>query len=76
MQHLMDSLPARLSRQLKHELYTYLNGRSNFYRYLHGDMLLSPAQQEEIIARVVRMGGDLNVEFDAYVDVLDFQTEG
>lgn len=76
MRHLMDSLPARLSRQLKHELYTYLNGRSNFYRYLHGEMLLSPAQQEEIIARVVRMDGDLSVEFDAYVDVLDFQTEG
>lgn len=76
MQRLMDSLPAKLSRQLKHELYNYLNGRSNYYRYLHGDMLLSPVQQQEIAARVARMGSGLCVEFDAYVDEIDFQLQG
>ena len=75
MHRLMDSLPAKLAQQLKHELYIFLNGRSNFYRYLHGEMLLSPAQQREIAERVARMGCDLQVEFDSYVEEPDFYCE-
>ena len=75
MHRLMDSLPAKLAQQLKHELYVFLKGRSNFYRYLHGEMLLSPEQQREIAERVARMGCDLQVEFDSYVEGLDFYCE-
>ena len=75
MHRLMDSLPAKLAQQLKHELYIFLKGRSNFYRYLHGEMLLSPAQQQEIAECVVRMGCDLPVEFDSYVEEPDFYSE-
>ena len=48
------------------------SGMSAYYRYHHGERLLSPKLQEEIRDIIVRFGGSKDVKFDHYVTSWDF----
>ena len=51
----------------------YLNGHANYYRYHHGERLLSPEQQEWIINLFRRYGYTEGLTFDNYIYVYDFK---
>ena len=51
----------------------YFNmGKGEYYRHHHGEKLLSPKQQQEILHLVSLCGSIEGVEFDHYVTAYDF----
>lgn len=48
------------------------SGMSAYYRYHHGERLLTPQLQEEIRDIIVRFGGSKDIRFDHYVTSWDF----
>lgn len=51
----------------------YFNmGKSTYYRYHHGERMLSPKQQHDILELVALCGSIDGAEFDHYVDSYDF----
>lgn len=69
-----------LFREVKHKDYTplrdrmkaYLGGHGTYYRYNRGERMLTPEQQEWILALFRRYGYDGDLHFEHYADVLDF----
>lgn len=50
---------------------TYLGGNGTYYRYHHGELLLTEAQQQHIINIFKRCGYTEGLEFDGYRNVYD-----
>lgn len=50
----------------------YLGGNTAYYRYHHGKRLLSPDQQEWILALFRQHGYTEELHFDEYRDIYDF----
>lgn len=57
---------------LRDRIKAYLGNKSAFYRYHHGERLLSPKQQEWILALFRKYGYEENLHFDGYRDMYDF----
>lgn len=57
---------------LRDRLKAYLGGNTTYYRYHHGERLLTPEQQEWIVNLFRRHGYTENLRFDAYRDMYDF----
>lgn len=59
--------------RIRTEIKNYLGGHSTYYRYNKGERLLSPEQQQHIIAIFNKYGYKENLAFDGYKDVIDFR---
>ena len=57
---------------LRDRIKAYLGGNTTYYRYHHGERLLTPEQQEWIIRLFRRHGYTDELHFDGYRDVYDF----
>ena len=57
---------------LRNRIKAYLGGSSAYYRYHHGERLLTPEQQEQITAFFRQRGYTDELRFDGYRDVYDF----
>ena len=71
--HLFDNVPGRRraeARQAVHSVFG--NGNGPYYRAHHGDILLSPKRQKEIVEALSEFCNADDVKFDHYVTVWDF----
>ena len=59
--------------EIRAEMKACLGGHGTYYRYHHGKSLLSPKQQQQIIAIFNRYGYKDNLTFDGYKDVVDYR---
>ena len=57
---------------LRTKLKEYLGGHSAYYRYNRGEHLLTPEQQEWIIALFNQFGYTEDLAFENYMETLDF----
>lgn len=57
---------------LRDRVKAYLGGRITCYRYHHGERLLTPEQQEWILALFRRKGYTEGLRFDGYKELYDF----
>ena len=70
---LYKNLPRNMVSTARQALRNYLgNGMSAYYRIHHGEKLLSPARQQEIINFMARFGSTEGLSFDHYVEKYDF----
>lgn len=60
---------------LRSQLKKYLGGHSNYYRYHNGQRLLSPQQQEWIIALFKKYHYQDHLKFDHYACVYDYHVQ-
>lgn len=57
---------------LRNRIKAYLGGNTSYYRYHHGERLLTPEQQQWIINLFRRKGYTEGLRFDGYRDLYDF----
>lgn len=57
---------------LRDRIKAYLGGNTTYYRYHHGERLLTPEQQQWIINLFRQRGYTENLHFDGYLDMYDF----
>ncbi len=57
---------------LRERIKKYLGGNGTYYRYNSGEHLLTPEQQERIIALFHKFGYTDDLHFDTYRDIIDF----
>ena len=57
---------------LRNQIRQYLGGNTTYYRYHHGERLLTPEQQAWIIALFRQYGYEGKLGFDGYRDIYDF----
>ena len=57
---------------LRNTIRKYLGGNTTYYRYHHGERMLTPEQQEWIINLFRRHGYTENLRFDGYRELYDF----
>lgn len=69
---LFEEVKRKHVKALHMSMYQYLGAKSNYYRYQHGELLLSPEQQEWILKLFRRYHYSDNLVFDHYVRVYDF----
>ena len=60
------------STSLRNAIKKYLGGNTTYYRYHHGERMLTPEQQEWIINLFRRHGYTENLRFDGYRELYDF----
>lgn len=59
-------------KPIRDRIKKYLGGNTAYYRYHHGKRLLSPDQQEWILALFRQHGYTEELHFDGYRDIYDF----
>lgn len=59
-------------KPIRDRIKKYLGGNTAYYRYHHGKRLLSPDQQEWILALFRQQGYTEELHFDGYQDIYDF----
>ena len=59
-------------KPIRDRIKKYLGGNTAYYRYHHGKRLLSPDQQEWILALFRQQGYTEELHFDGYRDIYDF----
>lgn len=59
-------------KPIRDRIKKYLGGNTAYYRYHHGKRLLSPDQQEWILALFRQHGYTEELHFDVYRDIYDF----
>lgn len=59
-------------KPIRNRIKKYLGGNTAYYRYHHGKRLLSPDQQEWILALFRQHGYTEELHFDGYRDIYDF----
>lgn len=59
-------------KPIRDRIKKYLGGNTAYYRYHHGKRLLSPDQQEWILALFRQHGYTEELHFDEYRDIYDF----
>lgn len=71
--HLYDNVPHRDKAEARRSVRSYFSGGCGpYYRYHHGENLLSPRQQQDILSIVSRFGSTDGICFDHYVEDWDF----
>lgn len=63
------------SSTLRNRIRAYLGGKTTYYRFHHGERMLTPEQQKWIINLFHRYGYTGDLHFDAYRDIYDFTEE-
>ena len=70
---LYDNIPRWQRAEARHCVRSYFSGGNGpYYRYHHGENLLSPEQQEEIMKIIAMFGSTEGIKFDHYVTEWDF----
>lgn len=68
-----DNVPHHLTTEARRCVMNYFSsGCGPYYRYHHGEQLLSPRQQEDIMNILARYGSTDGLAFDHYVTAYDF----
>lgn len=71
--NLYKNLPRRVASQARTALRLHLGtGMSAYYRYHHGERLIPPQLQEDILGIMAQYTSTEGMEFDHYVETLDF----
>ena len=71
--HLYDNVPKNLRAEARRRVQSFFSdGCGPYYRYYHGENLLSPEQQEGILKIVAQFGSTDGLRFDHYVEEWDF----
>lgn len=71
--NLYRHLPSYLASEARMRIRAYLSsGMSTYYRYHHGERLMSPQLQKEILGIMARYGSTEGLSFDHYVTAFDF----
>lgn len=73
--HIFGDVKTRHAPQIREDIKSYLRGNSNYYRYLHGQQMLMPEQQQWIRDLFKSYGYTHEIEFDGYQDVYRFYSE-
>jgi hypothetical protein len=72
---LYDNVPKRQKAEARHCVHALFGfGNGPYYRVHHGENMLSPKQQEEILAVLAKFGSIEGIEFDHYVIDWDFES--
>lgn len=69
---LFTDVKQRDAAPLRSAIKNYLGGNGTYYRYHNGERLLTPEQQEHILALFRQCGYSENLHFDGYREVYDF----
>ena len=69
---LFSDVKQRDAPPLRSAIKNYLGGNGTYYRYHNGERLLTPEQQEHILALFRQCGYSENLHFDGYREVYDF----
>ena len=69
---LFSDVKQRDAAPLRSAIKNYLGGNGTYYRYHNGERLLTPEQQEHILALFRQCGYSENLHFDGYREVYDF----
>ena len=71
--HLYDNVPPRDKSEARQCVRSYFStGCGPYYRYHHGEMLLFPSQQDDIMKILTKFGSTDGIRFDHYVEDWDF----
>lgn len=71
--HLYDHVPKEQKAEACLSVQSFFSGGCGpYYRYYHGENLLSPEQQEEILKIIAKYGSTEGIRFDHYVPGWDF----
>ena len=71
--HLYDHLSRHRTSEARSHLRGYLGtGASAYYRYHHGERLMSPQLQQEVLDIMAQYGSTEGLKFDHYVESYDF----
>ena len=71
--HLYDNVPHYQRAEARRNVrFFFSGGFGPYYRYHHGENLLSPEQQEEIMKIIAQYGSTDGIRFDHYVEAWDF----
>ena len=71
---LFNNVPQRDKAEARRCVRSYFSrGCGPYYRYHHGENLLSPEQQDEIMKIIARFGSTEGIRFDHYVEDWDFE---
>lgn len=69
--HMLDNIPRVKGDMIKRQMVRYF-GRTIYYRCLHGERLIKPAEQADIEKIFLRNGLQEKPVYDAFVDQYDF----
>ena len=71
--HIYRNVPRYLVAEARRRVHAYLGGgQSTYYRIHHGENMLSPKQQEDIMKILAELGSTEGLAFDHYVTVFNF----
>lgn len=70
--HLFKEVKERHATLLRDKIKAYLGGNGTYYRYHHGERLLTPEQQEWILNLFRQYGYAEGLEFEGYRNVWDW----
>ena len=72
-EHLYDNVPNNLKSAARKRVHAYLGrAQSAYYRVHHGERMLSPRKQRDILDIVAQFGSTEGISFDHYVTDFDF----
>ena len=71
--HLYDNVPQRQKAEARESIHAFF-GRGNgpYYRVHHGENMLMPKEQDEIMRIIAKFGSTEGIKFDHYVMSWDF----
>ena len=71
--HLYDNIPQRQRAEARQSVHAFF-GRGNgpYYRVHHGENMLMPKEQDEIMKIIAKFGSTEGIKFDHYVTGWDF----
>ena len=71
--HLYDNVPHYQRAEARRNVrFFFSEGFGPYYRYHHGENLLSPEQQNAIMKIIAKFGSTDGIRFDHYVEAWDF----
>ena len=71
--HLYDNVPKQDEAKARRSVRMFFSGGCGpYYRYHHGENMLSPEQQEAIMKIIAQFGSTDGIRFDHYVEAWDF----
>lgn len=70
---LYDNVPRHQRAEARQNVRSFFSdGNGPYYRYHHGENLLSPEQQDAIMKIITKFGSTDGIRFDHYVEAWDF----
>lgn len=71
--NLFDNVPPYMRASARRNVHAYVgSGMKVYYQYHHGERLLTPRQQQDILDILARFGSTDGLSFDHYVTDFDF----